>query len=140
MQKILVIEDEPTLREALKTTFVNNSYEVSTAVDGEAGLKLALEQHPDLILLDLRLPKIDGLDVMHQLRDDNWGKDALIIILTNFEPSYSNDDQLEQLNKDKPTYYLIKSNNTLGNILDKVREVLATRDAVKSEPTPPPQY
>ncbi len=68
LPKILIIEDEPDMALGLRNNFEYEGYEVFTAADGEEGLNLALRMRPDLILLDLMLPKLSGLDVCRQLR------------------------------------------------------------------------
>ena len=68
MKKILVVDDEPTLVATLKYNLEREGYLVITASDGEAGLSLARASHPDLILLDLMLPVLDGLEVCRTLR------------------------------------------------------------------------
>jgi len=122
MKKILlIIEDDLVLARMYQTLLQNHGYDVKTAVDGETGLKEALDIHPDLILLDIRMPKMDGMTVMHHLREDKWGKTAPIIILTNLDLS---DQRLTGVVKDQPSYYLIKSNNPPDQVLEKVNEIL----------------
>jgi len=122
MKKILlIIEDDLVLARMYQTLLQNHGYDVKTAADGETGLKEALEIHPDLILLDIRMPKMDGMTVMHHLREDTWGKTAPIIILTNLDLT---DDRLTGVVKDQPSYYLIKSNNPPDQVLEKVNEIL----------------
>jgi CheY-like chemotaxis protein len=70
MPKILVVDDEPDALEVLEFNLKNAGYEVSTADDGEAALKKARQLLPDLILLDLMLPEVDGLEVCKLLRRD----------------------------------------------------------------------
>ena len=123
MKKILlIIEDDLVLARMYQTLLQNHGYDVKTAADGETGLKKALDIHPDLILLDIRMPKMDGMTVMRHLREDNWGKTAPIIILTNLDLT---DDRLTGVVKDQPSYYLIKSNNPPDQVLEKVNEILS---------------
>lgn len=88
---------------------------------GVEGLKIALREHPDLILLDVRMPKMNGMTMMHMLRKDPWGKTAAIIILTNYD---TNDAQLLQISIDLPSYYLLKANSSLEHIFEKIQEIL----------------
>jgi len=69
--RILIVEDEPTLIRGLKDTFMSKGYEVLTAAEGEAGLHLALSAHPDLILLDIMLPRINGFELCRAVREQN---------------------------------------------------------------------
>lgn len=81
-QRILIIEDEPDITEVLKYNLEKNHFHVSTAGTGEAGLAAARETLPDLVLLDLMLPGIDGLEVCRKLRDDPRTRDLPVIMLT----------------------------------------------------------
>lgn len=99
----------------------NHGYEVHTALDGEDGLKKALVDHPDLILLDIRMPKMDGMTMLKLLRADNWGKDARVIILTNLDPV---DGILQGVVEDRPTYYLVKANTKSEEVLERIKEAV----------------
>ena len=80
--KILVVDDEAAIRKSLETRLAANGYSVLTAADGEEALQLTHSQHPDLILIDLMLPKIDGWRVCQQLKTDANFKHVPIIILS----------------------------------------------------------
>ena len=80
MAHILIVEDEQDMALGLRDNFEFDDYKVSIAYDGEAGLKMALENKPDLIILDIMLPKLSGMDVCKQLR--NKGIQIPIIMLT----------------------------------------------------------
>jgi DNA-binding response OmpR family regulator len=80
---VLIIEDEVPMRRVLVDAFIAQGFRVIEAGDGEDGLARAKAEHPDAILLDIILPKMDGLTVLRHLRDDAWGKNAVVIILTN---------------------------------------------------------
>ncbi len=80
MKKILIIEDDPTIRSGLEDDFKYEGYEVESAVTGKIGLSKALNGHPDIIILDLMLPEMDGLEVCKELRKKNVG--VPIIMLT----------------------------------------------------------
>ena len=81
-QRILIIEDEPDIIEVLKYNLEKNHFSVASAASGEAGLKAAGELLPDLVLLDLMLPGIDGLEVCRRLRDDQRTRDIPVVMLT----------------------------------------------------------
>lgn len=122
MKKILLlIEDDLVLLRMYQDLLQEHGYEVHTALNGEDGLEKARKERPDLILLDLRMPKMDGLTAMHKIREDEWGKTANIIILTNLD---LNDERLDAVKKDHPESYLIKSDLTPENLLEKISEVL----------------
>lgn len=81
-KKILIIEDVPYLAESMQDLLKFKGYESLTATSGIDGLAIALTEHPDLVMLDLRLPDIDGFEVLRRLRKDPWGQKAKVLILT----------------------------------------------------------
>ncbi len=126
-KKILVIEeveDEKSLRDVLHDKFKLEGFGVLEAKDGEEGLATALRERPDLILLDIVLPKMDGLTMMKKLREANeWGKNVPIILLTNLS---ADDNKINQAIADNsPAYYLVKSNYTIVDLVEKIRERLS---------------
>lgn len=82
-KKVLIVQDDIALLRALMERCRMEHFEILTAQDGEEGLKAALENHPDMVLVDIIMPKMDGIQMIEELRKDPWGKDADIIILTN---------------------------------------------------------
>lgn len=86
-KKILVIEDSPELADSLEDMLSFKGYVALKTQNGKEGLSLALNEKPDLILLDLRLPDIDGFAVLRELRKDTWGKTARVLILTASDTS-----------------------------------------------------
>lgn len=119
---VLITEDEPAMLNILTDKLHESGFETLQARNGEEGLHLALEHHPDLILLDILMPKVDGMTMMKTLREDSWGKTVPIIMLTNV--SADTDEALQAIVKNQPAYYLVKSNNTLEEVVEKVKEVL----------------
>jgi DNA-binding response OmpR family regulator len=117
---ILIIEDEPTLQKTLGLALGQESFEVKSALDGEAGLKLAKEIKPDLILLDLILPKMDGFEVLGELKKDDEVKEIPVIVLTNLE---SNKD-IERALELGATSYLVKANYDLDDVIAKIKTTL----------------
>ena len=120
MKKILFIEDEAALQKTLGESLRNKGYEVQSATDGEVGLRLATTIHPDLVLLDLVLPKIYGLDVLKKMRQSKEAKDIPVIILTNLE----NIGEVEKAVELGATTYLIKANYNLDEIIKKIENLL----------------
>jgi len=82
MAKILIVDDSPTIVELLKTVLTSHGHEVHTANDGVSGLNLAKEKHPDLMILDIMLPKINGYEVCNLIKFDEKYKDIKILMLT----------------------------------------------------------
>jgi len=120
MKKILFVEDESSLQETLGGVLRKEGYNVIPALDGKIGLNLAKKETPDLILLDLILPKMDGFEVLTKLKDGKETKDIPIIILTNIERTEDIGKALELGVKT----YLVKANYTLKEVVEKVRQLL----------------
>jgi CheY-like chemotaxis protein len=121
MDKILIIEDEIAFQKLIGDQLKKDGYVITSAEDGQKGLAMAKSQHPDLILLDLKLPEMDGLSVLSELREDDWGKTAKVIVLTNLEPDK---DILAKVLENKPALYLVKSNIRLSELKEKILNVL----------------
>ena len=122
-KQILIVEDEAVLRETLEEKFTQENFIVHTAADGAAGLKLALELRPDIILLDLLLPKMDGMDVLRKLRSDDWGSHARVIILTNLDSADKVAEGLK-IGPDGSYDYLVKTDWSLDDVVKKVQDKL----------------
>lgn len=117
---VLVVEDDIMLQKALSEKLTHEGFNVLIANDGEEGLVLALEKHPDIITLDISMPRKDGLAFMDEVRQDPWGKTARIIVLTN---SVADDKMVSRIVAEQPSYYLIKSDTTLSEIVAKATEL-----------------
>jgi DNA-binding response OmpR family regulator len=120
MKKILFIEDESALQKTFGEILRQEGYEMISALDGEIGLRMAKSEKPDLILLDLILPKIHGFEVLKELKKDDLTKDIPIIILTNLERV----EDVQKAIELGATTYLVKANYTLEEILKKVKKAL----------------
>jgi len=123
MTKILFIEDEPNLQKTLGEILHQEGYEVKPAFDGQEGLELAKSEKPDLILLDLILPKIDGFTVLKEVKKDPVLKDIPVIVLTNLEGSSDVERALEL----GATTYLVKANYSLEEVVAKIKQALALK-------------
>lgn len=84
-KRVLIVEDSPYLAESLVDMLSIKNYEALVAPTGREGVQMAIEEQPDLILLDIRLPDIDGYEVFRRIRANEWGKDAKIMVLTASE-------------------------------------------------------
>ncbi len=120
MKKILFVEDEMALQKTFKDILNEEGYEMLSAFDGEIGLRLSKEKKPDLILLDLILPKIDGFEFLEKLKADPETKDIPVIILTNLERT----EDIERALELGATTYLVKANYTLKEVVEKVKKAL----------------
>jgi len=117
--KILIIEDNHTLTESLCDILSLDDYEVTATSSGREGLEKALKLHPDLIILDIKMPDMDGYQVFAALRKDIWGKQARVLILTASE-------SIEQISKnvDLPTKYVLFKPKVS---VEQLREVIKAR-------------
>ncbi len=120
MKKILFIEDESALQRAATQVFAEEGFQVFSALDGELGLALAKRERPDIILLDLVIPKIDGFQVLSEIRQDPAIKNIPVIILSNLEGSADVERALEL----GATTYLVKTNYRLGEVVEKIKHIL----------------
>ncbi|MBI3485523.1 response regulator [Candidatus Daviesbacteria bacterium] len=116
-KKILVVEDEQILRQALIGKLTHEGFSVQMASDGEEGLRSALSEHPDLILLDIVMPTMDGVTMLKKLREDDWGQKANVIILTNL----SDAEKMEESLKAGVHDYLIKADWKLEDLVEKIK-------------------
>jgi len=117
---ILFIEDESALQKTFSEVLDQEGYKVMSALDGELGLRLAKQKKPDLILLDLILPKIHGFEVLKELKGDEATKDIPVIVLTNPEGIGDVEKALEL----GATTYLVKATYSLEEVISKIKKTL----------------
>lgn len=120
MKKILFIEDEQALQKIFADFLKQEGYLVISAFDGEAGLETAKAEKPNLILLDLILPKMHGFDVLKALKSDAGTKGIPIIVLTNLETMADVEKAIEL----GATTYLVKVNYSLEEVVQKIKKTL----------------
>ena len=121
---ILIIEDELPQLKSLVDEFTDEGFRVLQAQNGEVGLALALREHPDIILLDMVMPVMDGMTMLKKLREKNaWGRSVPVILLTNLSPD--DEQRMKDITTTEPAYYLVKSRWTLRDVVEKVRERLS---------------
>lgn len=120
MTKILIVEDDAILQNALGAYLVAEGFEIKNAGDGEVGVQMALSEKPDLILLDIVLPKKDGYAVLSEVRSNESTKHIPIVLLTNLG-SISDVEKALELGA---TTYLVKADYKLEEITAKVKEIL----------------
>lgn len=124
--KILIIEDERRFREMLTSIFSSEGFSVISASNGEDGLNIAESEAPDIILLDLILPKKDGFEVLEGLKSKDRLSKIPVIVLTNLD---DNHDVQKAISLGAYTY-LVKANYTLDEIVEKVKEVVSHESSV----------
>ena len=120
MKKILFIEDEAVMQKAVSEFLGAKGYEVISALDGELGINMAKNSSPDLILLDIVLPKKSGFDVLRDLKNDEKTKSVPVIVLTNL----SQMDDVSKMMDMGITTYLVKSDQSLQDILRVIDQTL----------------
>lgn len=120
---LLIVEDEVVLINTLEKRLSSEGFEILRAMDGDEGLKLALSKHPDLILLDILLPKVDGLTMFKKLREDSWGAHTPVVILTN-DNSSCNIAEAMKINKNCLFEYILKANISLDDIVIRIKKRL----------------
>ncbi len=118
--KILIVEDDRAIRELYLLKLRLDGFDVHSAVDGVEGLQMAEELMPDMILLDILMPRMNGADMLQKLRETEWGADMRVIMLTNLSKDEA-PSILKFLNVDR---YVIKAHYTPRQVVDIVREVL----------------
>jgi CheY-like chemotaxis protein len=117
-KKILIVEDEAPLRNAIADILTFEGFTVFQAKNGQEGLDLSLAQHPDLILLDLMMPVMDGLTMLEKLRQDQeYGKNALVILLTNI----NDPDKVAQATEAGTFDFLVKSDWNIEDVVKKIK-------------------
>lgn len=119
-KKILIIEDEAMLQRALTEFLESEKFEIVNALNGEEGLMMAKEKKPDLILLDIILPKKDGYEVLEEIKKNEDTKKIPVIILTNLESA----EDIQRAFDAGATTYLVKSNYKLDDVVKKIKDTL----------------
>lgn len=120
-KKILIVEDEPGMVKILSHRLSTEGYEVSSASDGEAGLVMAISHHPDLILLDILMPKLHGLAFLRKIRQDAWGKNVPVIVMTNMLDPEKEAEVRNEWHCD----YIVKSDWKLEDYVKKINLTLS---------------
>lgn len=121
--KILIVEDEEPIRRALADTLIADGMQVLEAADGESALKMALNEQPELILLDNRLPSQSGFSMLRQLRKSGgFGASVPVIFLSNVK--ISSEEEEDAIAAVGAVAYLMKSDTSMKDIVEKVRGIL----------------
>jgi len=120
--KVLVVDDEPNIVQTLKDRLEMNDYDVVTACNGDEGLTIARQEQPDLILLDVIMPVLDGHEMLEQLRQEEWGSEISIIMLT----ARSQAQDIQRARACNIDDYIIKPFD-LSELLEKIENILERR-------------
>ena len=117
-KKILIVEDEAPLRNAVSDILAFEGFQVFQAKNGQEGLDISLQEHPDLILLDLMMPVMDGLTMLEKLRQDpEYGKNASVILLTNI----NDPEKVAQATEAGSYDFLVKSDWNIEDVVRKIK-------------------
>ena len=121
-KKVVIIEDERPMLHALTEKFLNEHFDVIPVSNGENGLPLTLKIKPDLVMLDIFLPGMDGIEILKRIRKANrWGKKVPVLFLTNINLT---NEIIKEIADDQSSEYLVKSNYTLETVVEKAKELL----------------
>jgi len=119
-KKLIIIEDDIVLQKALQDFLLSENFEVVSALNGEEGVDLIMTEKPDLILLDIILPKKDGYEVIKEVRGNEDTKDIPIVLLTNLGSL----NDVERALALGATTYLVKADYKLEEVTEKIKEIL----------------
>lgn len=125
-RKILVIEDDKSLRGAIVDVLRLKNFLPLEASNGQEGLGMALAEHPDLILLDLLMPVMNGMEALKKIRENEWGKNVPVIVLT--VRSATDEKLIEDITSLRPAYYLIKSDWKIHDVVKKIDKILSGKE------------
>lgn len=117
---ILIVDDNELIRKSLSAALISNEIVVETATNGKEGLERAIEKQPNLIVTDVHMPEMDGLEMIQKLRADEWGKKVPILIMTV-------DEEAESINKALEagvTVYISKNVSDPAAIVDQIKIAL----------------
>ncbi len=118
---VLIVEDESHVLKMISSKLYHEGLGILEAKNGEEGFKLAAQHHPDVIVSDIVMPKMDGLTMIKKIRQSGWGKSLPVIFVTNLKAENSFKKNIEEY---KPSFYFVKPNWKLQDVADKVKEVL----------------
>ena len=120
MTKIAIIEDDPAISQMYLMKFEADGFDVQMANNGKRGVQLVESFLPDLILLDLQMPEMDGTEALEIIRKNNWGKTIPVIILTNI----GEEEAPKRLKDLGVLSYILKANLTPRQVVDRVKDAL----------------
>jgi two-component system response regulator MprA len=119
--KVAIIEDDIAIVQMYRTKFENEGYDVATAPDGAGGLELIESFDPDIILLDLMMPNMNGLDMLSRLRSQAGGREAKVVVLTNMGDT----ETATRVYKMAADDYIVKAEMTPKQVAERVKLLLS---------------
>lgn len=120
MTKIAIIEDDHVISQMYRMKFEADGFDVQLASDGKSGIDLVESYKPDMILLDLQMPEMNGADALEVIRKNSWGKNIPVIVLTNT----GEEEAPRSLQSLGVHSYIVKANLTPREVTAKVKEAL----------------
>lgn len=123
--KIAIVEDDMVISQMYRMKFESEGFEVQTAENGKIGVELCEKMHPDILLLDLRMPEMNGEEALRRIRANDWGKRLPVIILTNLGEEEA-PDSLKALGIHS---YIVKAELTPSQVVLRVKQALAGKQA-----------
>ena len=131
MAKVLIVEDDALMGRMYEKIFSHENHEVEISINGEEGLKKAKEWKPDIVLLDIMMPIMNGFQVLESMKIDPTLSNIPIVMLTNL----AGDQDIEEAKEKGAADYIVKSNYTPRQILDMVKKILEGSSNVASPET-----
>jgi len=128
MAKILIVEDDPLISRMYQTVFKFEGFDVDMARNGEEGIERLKKDRPSLVLLDIMMPKMSGIDVLREVKDDPMTKNIPVVVLTNLSGMKDAETALSM----GAVKFIVKSKNKPKQIVAQIKEVLAgyTRESI----------
>jgi DNA-binding response OmpR family regulator len=121
MTKIAIIEDDPVISQMYRMKFESDGFSIQLANNGSRGVAMVKDFKPDMILLDLEMPEMNGDEALKQIRSHDWGKTVPVIILTNL----GEEEAPKSLKSLGVTSYIVKANLTPSEVVSRVKEALS---------------
>lgn len=119
--KIAIIEDDGVIRQMYRMKFESEGFEVETAENGRDGVALVQHMKPDIILLDMHMPEMDGVTALSKIRKEKWGKDIPVIVLTNL----GEEESPKNLRALGIKGYIVKADFTPRQVVARVKDALS---------------
>ncbi len=126
MAKVLIADDEKDLLDLYAQVFRDDGFETIAVENGEEGLTSALKEHPDIILIDIQMPKMNGIEMLKKLREDPWGELVPVIMLTNLSGEQEISDSMHL----KIYRYIIKASTNPIEIVHEIKTILSENNTI----------
>lgn len=122
MIKIAIIEDDPTISQMYRMKFESDGFEVRLAANGQIGVEVVEKFQPDIILLDLQMPEMNGTEALRYIRAKDWGKTIPVIVLTNL----GEEEAPREIKELGVHSYIVKANLTPRQVVEQVKSAIKT--------------